>query len=92
LFLPDHIFGFSRWQDYGFGTQTWRVLIDEAGHPGEPLIRVPSIKPGVHALLHTFGKTCPRHALRAIDMLSGANVLSEIRTVYLCHVNAQISH
>ncbi|MBU2607319.1 MAG: DUF2840 domain-containing protein [Alphaproteobacteria bacterium] len=91
LFEPGQVFGFVRWRGDGFGTQTWRVVVAEAGHPGEQLTRIPGIKPGVHVLLHAFGKTRAKRALRAIDMLSDAHVMHDIHPAYWRHVHAQIA-
>lgn len=91
LFEPGRVFGFVRWRGDGFGTQTWRVVVAEAGHPGEQLTRIPGTKPGAHLLLHAFGKTRARRALRAIYGLSGAHVLHDIHPAYWRHVHAQIA-
>ncbi|MEQ9586426.1 MAG: DUF2840 domain-containing protein [Parvibaculaceae bacterium] len=91
LFEPGHVFGYVRWRGDGFGTQTWRVVVAEAGHPGEKLTRIPGINPGAHLLLHAFGKTRARRALRAIDVLSDAHALHDIHPAYWRHVHAQIA-
>ena len=91
LFEPGQVFGFVRWRGDGFGMQTWRVMVAEAGHPGEKLTRIPGIKPGAHLLLHAFGKTRARRALRAIEILSDAHVLHDIHPAYWRHVHAQIA-
>ncbi len=91
LFEPGQVFGFVRWRGDGFGTQTWRVVVAEAGHPGEKLTRIPGIKPGAHVLLHAFGKTRAKRALRAIDVLSDAYVMHDIHPAYWRHVHAQIA-
>ncbi|WP_373008012.1 DUF2840 domain-containing protein [Hyphomonas sp.] len=92
LFEPGQVFGFVRWRGDGFGTQTWRVVVAKAGQPGEKLTRIPGIKPGAHLLLHAFGKTRAKRALRAIDMLSDAHVLHEIHPAYWRHVHVQIAN
>lgn len=91
LFEPGHVFGFVRWRGDGFGTQTWRVVVAVAGHPGEKLTRIPGLKPGAHLLLHAFGKTRAKRALRAIDVLSDAYVMHDIHPAYWRHVHAQIA-
>lgn len=91
LFEPGQVFGFVRWRGDGFGTQTWRVVVAGAGHPGEKLTRIPGIKPGAHLLLHAFGKTRAKRALRAIDVLSDAHVMHDIHPAYWRHVHAQIA-
>jgi hypothetical protein len=91
LFQPGQVLGFVRWRGDGFGTQTWRVVVAEAGHPGEQLTRIPGIKPGAHLLLHAFGKTRAKRVLRVIDGLSDAHVLHEIHPDYWRHVHAQIA-
>lgn len=90
-FKPPQIFGFVRWRGDQYGTQTWRVVVAQAGFPGERLTRIPGISPGAHLLLHAFGKTRAKRALRVIDMLSEANVLHEIAPAYWRHVHLQIS-
>ena len=90
-FKPLHIFGFVRWRGDEYGTQTWRVVVAQAGHPGERLTRIPGVCPGARLLLHAFGKTRAKRALRVIDTLSEAHVLHEIATAYWRHVHLQIS-
>ena len=90
-FKPLQIFGFVRWRGDEFGTQTWRVVVAQAGRPGERLTRIPGVNPGAHLLLHAFGKTRAKRALRVIDMLSEVHVLHEIEPAYWCHVHLQIS-
>mgnify|MGYP003651299806 CR=1 FL=1 len=48
-------------------------------------------KHGAHLLLHAFGKTRARRALRAIDVLSDAHVLHDIHPAYWRHVHTQIA-
>ena len=91
LFNPSQVFGFVRWRGNQFGTQTWRVVVAQAGRPGERLTRIPGVDPGAHLLLHAFGKTRAKRALRVIDMLSEAHVLHEIAPAYWRHVHLQIS-
>ena len=90
-FKPRQIFGFVRWRGDQYGTQTWRVVVVQAGRPGERLTRIPGVSPGARLLLHAFGKTRAKRALRVIDMLSEAYVLHEIAPVYWRHVHLQIS-
>lgn len=90
-FKPLQIFGFVRWCGNQYGTQTWRVSVAQAGRPGERLTRIPGVSPGAHLLLHAFGKTRAKRALRVIDMLSEAHVLHEIAPAYWRHVHLQIS-
>jgi len=90
-FKPLQIFGFVRWRGDQFGTQTWRVVVAQAGKPGERLTRIPGVNPGAHLLLHAFGKTKAKRALRVIDMLSEAHVLHEIAPAYWRHMHLQIS-
>lgn len=90
-FKPLQIFGFVRWRGDQYGTQTWRVIVAQAGRPGELLTRVPGVNPGAHLLLHAFGKARAKRALRVIDMLSEAHVLHEIAPAYWHHVHLQIS-
>jgi len=85
------IFGFVRWRGDQYGTQTWRVVVAQAGRPGERLTSIPGVNPGAHLLLHAVGKTRAKRALRVIDMLSEAHVLHEIAPVYWRHVHVQIS-
>lgn len=84
-------FGFVRWRGDQYGTQTWRVVVAQAGCPGEQLTRIPGVNPGAHLLLHAFGKTRAKRALRLIDMLSEAHVLHEIAPAYWRHVHLQVS-
>ena len=91
VFETGQIFGFVRWRGDGFGTQTWRVCVAEAGAPGEELTCIPGITPGVHLLLHAFGKTRAKRALRAIDGLAERHVLHEIAPAFWRHVHLQIS-
>lgn len=91
LFEPVQVFGFVRWRGDGFGTQTWRVVVAEAGHPGDKLTQIPGIKPGAHLLLHAFGKNRAKRALRAINVLSDAHVMHDIHPAYWRHVHAQIT-
>lgn len=90
-FKPLQVFGFARWRGDQYGTQSWRVVVAQAGQPGERLTRIPSVTPGAHLLLHAFGKTRSKRALRMIDMLSEAHVLHEIAPAYWRHVHLQIS-
>ncbi len=90
-FNSGQIFGFVRWRGDDFGTQTWRVVVAQAGVPGERLTRIPGIHPGAHLLLHAFGKARAKRALRAIDGLAERHVLHEIAPVYWRHVHLQIS-
>ncbi|MEL7392437.1 MAG: DUF2840 domain-containing protein [Pseudomonadota bacterium] len=90
-FKPLQIFGFVRWRGDQFGTQKWRLVVAQAGCPGEQLTRIPGVNPGAHLLLHAFGKTRAKRALRVIDMLSEAHVLHEIAPAYWRHVHLQIS-
>ncbi|NQY41539.1 MAG: DUF2840 domain-containing protein, partial [Henriciella sp.] len=90
-FKPLQIFGFVRWRGDRYGTQTWRVVVAQAGCRGERLTRIPGVDPGAHLLLHAFGKTRAKRALRVIDMLSEAHVLHEIAPAYWRHVHLQIS-
>jgi hypothetical protein len=90
-FEPDQIFGFVRWRGDKYGTQTWRVIVAQAGCAGERLTRIPGIQPGAHLLLHAFGKTRAKRALRVIDLLSEAHVLHEIAPSYWRHVHLQLS-
>ena len=90
-FNPSQVFGFVRWRGDQYGTQTWRVVVAQAGLPGELLTRILGVKPGAHLLLHAFGKTRAKRALRAIDVLSEAHVLHEIAPAYWRHVHLQIS-
>ena len=90
-FKPPQIFGFVRWRGDQYGTQTRRVIVAQAGRPGERLTRIPGISPGARLLLHAFGKTRAKRALRVIDMLSEAHVLHEIAPAYWRHVHLQIS-
>lgn len=88
---PDQTFGFVRWRGDGYGTQTWRVVVAQAGRPGERLTRIPGVSPGAHLLLHAFGKVRAKRALRAIDILSDQYVLHEIAPAYWRHVHVQIA-
>ena len=90
-FKPLQVFGFVRWRGDQFGTQTWRIVVAQAGRPGEHLTRIPGVKPGAHLLLHAFGKTRAKRALRVIDVLSEGHVLHEIAPAYWRHVHLQIS-
>jgi hypothetical protein len=90
-FKTGQIFGFVRWRGDEFGTQTWRVVVAQAGRPGERMTRIPGVKPGAHLLLHAFGKTRAKRALRAIDVLSGTAVLHDVALAYWRHVHLQIS-
>ena len=90
-FEPDQMFGFVRWRGDEYGTQTWRVIVAQAGCAGERLTRIPGIQPGAHLLLHAFGKARAKRALRVIDLLSEAHVLHEIAPAYWRHVHLQIS-
>ena len=91
VFEPEQIFGFVRWRSDEYGTQTWRVIVAQAGCAGERLTRIPGIQPGAHLLLHAFGKARAKRALRVIDLLSEAHVLHEIAPAYWRHVHLQIS-
>ncbi|MEP1144000.1 MAG: DUF2840 domain-containing protein [Henriciella sp.] len=90
-FKPLQIFGLVRWRGDEYGTQTWRVIVVQTGRPGERLTRIPGVDPGAHLLLHAFGKTRAKRALRTIDMLSEAHVLHEVAPAYWRHVHVQIS-
>ena len=90
-FKPLQIFGFVRWRGDQYGTQTWRVIVAQAGRPGERLTRIPGVSPGARLLLHAFGKTRSKRALRVIDMLSEAHVLHGIAPAYWRHIHLQIS-
>lgn len=90
-FKPLQVFGFVRWRGDQYGTQTWRVVVAQAGRPGERLTRIPGVKPGAHLLLHAFGKTRAKRALRMIDLLCEAHVLHEIDPAYWRHVHMQVS-
>jgi len=90
-FKPLQMFSFVRWRGDQYGTQTWRVIVAQAGHPRERLTRVPGVNPGAHLLLHAFGKARAKRALRVIDVLSEAHVLHEIAPAYWRHVHLQIS-
>lgn len=90
-FKPLQVFGFVRWRADQYGTQTWRVVVAQAGRPGERLTRIPVVDPGAHLLLHAFGKTKAKRALRVIDWLCEAHVLHEIAPAYWRHVHLQIS-
>ena len=90
-FKPLQTFGFVRWRGDEFGTQTWRVVVAQAGCPDDRLTRIPGVNPGAHLLLHAFGKTKAKRALRVIDVLSEAHVLHEIAPTYWRHVHLQIS-
>lgn len=90
-FKPLQMFGFVRWRGDQYGTQTWRVVVAQAGCPGEQLTRIPGVNPGAHSLLHAFGKIRAKRALRVIDLLSEAHVLHEIAPAYWRHVHLQVS-
>ena len=90
-FKPLEVFGFVRWRGDQYGTQSWRVVVAQAGRPGERLTRIPGVKPGAHLLLHAFGKATAKRALRVIDMLSEAHVLHEIAPAYWRHFHLRIS-
>jgi len=90
-FETGQIFGFVRWRGDEFGTQTWRVVVAQAGRPGERMTRIPSVKPGAHLLLHAFGSPRAKRALRAIDVLVGTAVLHEVAPAYWRHVHLQVS-
>ena len=90
-FNPSQVFGFVRWRGDQYGTQTWRVVVAQAGCPGERMTRIPGVDPGARLLLHAFGKTRAKRALRVIDMLSEAHVLHEIAPAYWRHIHLQIS-
>jgi len=90
-FKPLQLFSFVRWRGDRYGTQTWRVIVAQAGRSGERLTRIPGVNPGAHLLLHAFGKARAKRALRVIDMLSEAHVLHEIAPAYWRHVHLQIS-
>ncbi|MEL6859629.1 MAG: DUF2840 domain-containing protein [Pseudomonadota bacterium] len=90
-FKPLQMFSFVRWRGDQYGTQTWRVIVAQAGRAGEHLTRIPGVDPGAHLLLHAFGKARAKRALRVIDMLSEAHVLHEIAPAYWRHVHLQIS-
>lgn len=90
-FRSGQTFGFVRWRGDSFGTQSWRVIVAQAGCPGERLTRLPGIQPGAHLLLHAFGKARAKRALRVIDLLSEAHVLHEIAPAYWRHVHLQLS-
>ena len=90
-FETGQIFGFVRWRGDEFGTQTWRVVVAQAGRLGEQLTRIPSVNPGAHLLLHAFGKTRAKRAMRAIDVLSGTALLHEVAPAYWRHAHLQIS-
>ena len=91
VFETGQIFGFVRWRGDGYGTQTWRVCVAEAGAPGEELTRIPGIDPGAHLLLHAFGKMRAKRALRAIDGLAERHVLHEIAPAFWRHAHLQVS-
>jgi hypothetical protein len=90
-FSSTQTFGFVRWRGDEYGTQTWRVMVTQAGRPGERLTRIPGVSPGAHLLLHAFGKVRAKRALRAIDVLSDSHVLHEIAPAYWRHVHVQIA-
>lgn len=90
-FEKGQIFGFVRWRGDGYGTQTWRVVVVQAGQPGERLTRIPGIHPGANLLLHAFGKTRAKRALRAIDLLSDSHVLHEITPAFWKHVHLRVA-
>ena len=90
-FKPLQMFSFIRWRGDQYGTQTWRVIVAQAGRAGERLTRIPGVDPGAHLLLHAFGKARAKRALRVIDTLSEAHVLHEIAPAYWRHVHLQIS-
>lgn len=91
LFTPSQTFGFVRWRGDGYGTQTWRVVVAQTGSAGERLTRIPGVSPGAHLLLHAFGKTRAKRALRAIDILSDKHVLHELAPAFWRHVHVQIA-
>lgn len=90
-FSPSQTFGFVRWRGDGYGTQTWRVVVAQPGRPGQRLTRIPGVSPGAHLLVHAFGKTRAKRALRAIDVLSDHHVLHDIAPAYWRHVHVQIA-
>lgn len=90
-FRRSKIFGYVRWRGDEYGTQTWRVVVAQAGQPGERLTRIPGVEPGAHLLLHAFGKGRAKRALRAIDVLSDSHVLHQIAPAYWRHVHLQIA-
>ena|SRR6056297_3602495 len=90
-FKPLQMFSFVRWRGDRYGTQTWRVIVAQAGRSGERLTRIPGVNPGAHLLLHAIGKTRAKRALRVIDVLSEAHVLHEIAPAYWRHMHLQIS-
>lgn len=90
-FHTSQIFGFVRWRADGFGTQTWRFVVAQAGAPSEKITRITAVKPGAHLLLHAFGKTRAKRVLRAIDMLSDSAVLHDIAPAYWRHMHLHIS-
>jgi hypothetical protein len=86
-FTPDQTFGFVRWRGDEYGTQIWRVVVAQAGRPGERLTRIPGVSPGAHLLLHAFGKTRAKRALRAIDALESVAVLHRVSPAYWRHLH-----
>ena len=86
-FAPGQIFGFVRWRGDEYGTQIWRVVVAQAGRPGERLTRIPGVSPGAHLLLHAFGKTHAKRALRAIDALESVAVLHRVSPAYWRHLH-----
>ncbi len=90
-FEPSSIFSFVRWRGDEFGTQTWRVVVAQAGAPGERLTKIPGVEPGAHLLLHAYGKAGAKRALRAIEVLSDSFVLHEIEPAYWRHVHIQVA-
>lgn len=67
------------------------MVVAQAGHPGEKLTRIPGVRPGAHLLLHSFGKTRAKRALRAIDVLSDSHVLHDIHPAYWSHVHVAVA-
>jgi hypothetical protein len=86
-FAPDQIFSVVRWRGDAFGTQTWRVVVAQAGRPGERLTRLPGVSPGAHLLLHAFGSTRAKRALKAIDALESVAVLHGVSPAYWRHLH-----
>jgi len=91
VFKEGQLFGFVRWRGDSFGTQTWRVLVAQAGRDKQVLTQIPGVKPGANLLLHAFGNTRVKRALRAIDNPSEAHVLHAVAPAYWRHVHLQIS-
>jgi hypothetical protein len=86
-FEPGQIFSVVRWRGDAFGTQTWRVVVAQAGRPGERLTRIPGVSPGAHLLIHAFGSTRARRALKAIDALESVAVLHRVSPAYWRHLH-----